>query len=465
MFITLNKETLLSDILAQSEYRNRYKAIIFTRPVQSGKTADILKVAETFYKDSAIIFVSDKNTALAEQTNSRAKVLGFQIHNYRDSEKLGKIIGSSVGKKKVVHLLMEINNLERLDLFLDLVENLPITLIIDEADKSRSTSEGMASEDEESTDSNTLPPITALLLKIKNKIKTRENSRTIFVTASPVALYTSEKENWLTIYKEPYQNYTGVGLNHPHNLFVIPRIQYNTCKVKTRWTETPADIQFNTFYEPLHYACEQFAKASSKDTSVKQLMLVSLENHNAPQFRMSEVIKKHFSELGADIDVRVFNSVTKDSADTTLADIIKSGKANKMVIVSGFMASRGVSFTDFSDPNNKYELILQVHHTKKQNPLNSSLQAMRVMGPARRTVSKAAIICNQICADDLNINFLEFYRVCKDLAENNLPVKLGSFNSLRPLTQEYNFRYLKQGHTQDALLYPSLNPDDHLPII
>ena len=73
-FITLSKDTEVKDILAQN---SSYSSFILWKPVQSGKTSDVLKLAEVFYKESAIVFISDKNTALAGQTTGRARTLGF----------------------------------------------------------------------------------------------------------------------------------------------------------------------------------------------------------------------------------------------------------------------------------------------------------------------------------------------------------------------------------------------------
>lgn len=461
-FINLENGTLLADVLSDSEYRNK-KSIIFIRPVQSGKTADCLRVAEAFYKESTVIFVSDKNSALAEQTNGRARTMGFEVINYREGN-LGKTLRMAQGKKKIVHFMMEVNNMQSLYDYLDFCEDFQVTMIVDEADKSRSTSEADIDEDEETGIADSLPPITGLLLKIKNLLKTRENSRTVFVSATPMGLFTSEKEDWLTIYKNPYQNYTGVGLDHPANLYLLPKIAHmsGACKTSDRWTKNADDFRFNPFYSPLQYGIEKFSKVGTKDDSIKQLMLVSLENRNTQQSMMAEFVREELKDDS--IDVIVFNSRSRKK-DETLADMIAKSNKKKIVIIAGFMAARGVSFTDFSDSNNKFELVLQVHYTKDITPLNSSLQAMRCFGPARRTVSKPALICNQVCEQDINTNFLEVYRIIMDLAKGNIPVPRGSYDSSRPMTQNYNFRYLKQGRMDQALLFVSHDSNDHLPIV
>jgi hypothetical protein len=186
---------------------------------------------------------------------------------------------------------------------------------------------------------------------------------------------------------------------------------------------------------------------------------------------MAEVIKRHLNELGASNKVGLFvmNSETKESSEETLADLIKQQKDlgfRKVIIIAGFMASRGVSFTDYSDKENQFEIIIQVHYTKKFFPLNSSLQNMRVSGPARRTVGRPVLICNHWCAEDMKVNFLESYRIIKEIAETNCAT-LGMYNSSRPLTQPYNFRYLKQGHRTGygQFVFPSVNEADSLPIV
>ena len=79
-----------------------------------------------------------------------------------------QFIKDGVGKKRIAHFLMEINNLNSLFLLLLAVETLPVTIVIDEADKNRNTESASKKEtDEEEADANDLAPVTKLLLKIK----------------------------------------------------------------------------------------------------------------------------------------------------------------------------------------------------------------------------------------------------------------------------------------------------------
>jgi hypothetical protein len=196
--------------------------------------------------------------------------------------------------------------------------------------------------------------------------------------------------------------------------------------------------------------------------------LISLENRKAQQFMMAQFVKDHVAELGhsSNVAVEVFNSDTKEDSETTLADIISQSGKKKVIIIAGFMASRGVSFTDFSDKENMFELILQLHYTKKYFPLNSSMQNMRLFGPARRTVNTPSLLCNHWAEEDIRINFNESYRIIRELAESDCAT-LGRYNCMRPLTQPYNFRYLKQGSRSGVgeFVFPSTNPADHLPIV
>ncbi len=475
IFKTLDREVEVKDILMENP---EFQSIILWKPVQSGKTSDVLKIADVFYKESATIFVSDKNTSLAGQTNARAKVMGFEIVNYRDGMPLGRAIRRANGHKVILHMLMEINNLKKLLSLVEELDFIPVTLIIDEADKSRNTEAAdskkvVESEDEEeveldAADGSSLPPVTMLLLQIKNALKGRENSRTIFVSATPAAVLTAEKDDWMVLYKEPYKNYVGVGINHPAEVHISKTyIPENRCKVRERWTDSENDRLYNSFYGPLTFGVDAFAKAvnRSENESIIQVMLVSLENRKAQQFQMADFIKDQLAEMGADhVGVEVFNSDTKEDSETTLADIIKNNGHKKVIIVAGFMASRGVSFTDFSDKENQFELILQVHYTKRNFPLNSSMQNMRIFGPARRTVNRPMIICNSWASEDITHNFAESYRIIRELAENGFATQ-GHYNPQRPLTQPYNFRYFKQGWRPECFIYPSTNEADHLPIV
>lgn len=504
-FLTLSRDTKVRDIL---EENRQYSSIVLTRGVQSGKTSDVLDVAGFYYKESALLFISDKITGLAEQTNSRARKMGFELVSYRDNQPLGKFLKDSVGKKRIVHVMMEINNLKRIEDILDMIEDLPITLIIDEADKSRNTIDANEKkkikktvhmsaynddpeygdimevdndEDEEEeievADGALLPPITMLLLQIKNLIKGRKNSRCIFVSATPIAILTAEKDDWLVLAKNPYENWVGVWFDHPASVNMIEgdhRILEQTCKARDRWTGNFEDTKHNTFYPAVSFGAEQFAKAPNKQpegSDIMQLCLISLENRKIQQFMMAQVIKSHLVELEEHdrVSLIIMNSDTKESKEETLADLLNQQRElgfRKVIIVAGFMASRGVSFTDYSDKLNQYELVLQIHYTKRDFPLNSSLQNMRIFGPARRTVPRPAIICNHWAIQDLRSNFAEFYRIFKEIVESGCATQ-GNYNPYRPLTQPYNFRYLKQGYRTGPgeFVYPSTNEADHLPIV
>lgn len=472
MFSILDRESVVSQFV---ENHNSYKSWILWKPVQSGKTADSLDLAGMFYKSSLIIFIGDKNTGLQAQTDSRAKVKGFEVVNYADKINLQKYFLTSLGKKKVLSFLMEINNLETLSRVLSIIDDVPVTLVIDEADKSRNTSlagtkkgKNNSDEDEEElVDSDQMPPVTKYLLKLKNLVKVRENSRAIFVTATPMGVLAAEKDRWAVMYKEPYQNYVGVGLNHPPAIHISQNvIRENACPAKSRWTGNYEDVSFNSFYPVLDTACRAFDSLTTKDSSIKQLMLISLETLKRSQFAMASRCKDILSEIGnTSIDVLVLNGDTKEES---LASMIKKSKNSKIIVVAGFMASRGVSYTDFSDKENQFELVCQVHYTKPTDKLNTAMQAMRIFGPARRTVSRPSIITNRLGIEDLQHNFMESYRIIRDIAEqceqDKIAVVSGAYNTQRKLTQEYNFRFLKQGWVGSRFIHESSSLEDHLPI-
>jgi hypothetical protein len=210
-------------------------------------------------------------------------------------------------------------------------------------------------------------------------------------------------------------------------------------------------------------AIDKFKNLGTKDPTVKQILLISLESRNASQSKMGEFVKECLQD-NEDIDIIIFNGETKKKQNFLLSDLIGFSKKRKIVIIAGFMAARGVSFTDFSDPENKYELVIQVHNTKEQDPLNSSLQAMRIFGPARRTVTRPFMICNSICAQDLRYNFVECYRVIHDLALGLPSIDRGAYDISRPLTQKYNFRYMLQSSYGRTLLFESPKEEDHMPV-
>ncbi|MCI4437592.1 MAG: hypothetical protein JHC33_12365, partial [Ignisphaera sp.] len=454
------------------------KTILFVKPVQSGKTGDVLRVVEHLYKTHIIIFVSDKNKALAGQTNNRTKVLGWEVKDFRDINNLRpafaycmeheKLLIAGKGKKKIAHFLMEVNNIDVLIMLLTcLPGNLPIALIVDEGDKNRNTlkSEEVSDdeEDEDNSEFNQLPPITRGLLACKNILHDKDNgSKTILVTATPQGILCSEKdEDRLVVYKKPFDNYNGPGLNHSVNIELVECMPTNNpCKPIDRWYGDERRVQ-NTHYEGVSQAVTRFIGLSTRDESVKQIMLVSLESINDHQERMARVIRNLLTRGGADdeIGIIVFNGLAKnkDKDAPLLSDKIAKMTQRKIVIVAGFMASRGVSFTDFSNPGNKHELVIQVHAAKKIDPLNSSMQAMRIYGPARRTISRAILFCNTTTYKDNLYNFKEVYRVCQDLAEGKKIVYQNNYDPNRPLTQKNNMRYMKQGYANNTLLFESHN--------
>ena len=462
------------------EYIKDATNILFVKPVQSGKTSDVLKVVEHLYKTHIIIFVSDKNAALAGQTNERSKIIGYSVKDFRDIGNLGEAYKymlsnsndtlSGKGRRRIAHFLMEINNVQMLIQLLTIIpDNIPIALIIDEGDKNRNVDGEATSfidEDDDTDDSEVkLPPITAGLLTCKNILHDKKNgSKTIYVTATPQGVMCSEKDDdRLVVYKKPYDNYTGVGLEHKHNLDIVKSMLNNNCKARDRWTGD--DRWSNSWYSGVIQAIEKFETLGTKDDSIKQLMLISLENRNVVQGRLAAVCRSLITrENDNNIGIIVFNGINKDKMNPLLSDRIKACPQKKIIIVAGFMAARGVSFTDFSMPDNKFELVIQVHAAKKTDPLNSSMQAMRIYGPARRTVSKAILFCNQITWEDNTYNFLEAYRVCKELAEGKRTVYQNRYNPERPLTQKSNLRYMKQGFSDNILLFESYDPADHEPV-
>jgi len=437
------------------------KNIILVKPVQSGKTSDVLKLVSYTYKDSATIFVSDKNTALAGQTNKRAKTLGWTVKSFRDLVGEGNkfesllLIRDGVGKKLIFHTLMEINNLKLLLTTIQVNKEIPITLVIDEGDKNRNVAsmKQKNKDDEEDEDSDDgLPIITRMLLQIKNMLLARNNgSRVVFVTATPQSLLVSEKDpDRLVVYKKPYNNYVGVGLNHEANIEVITGIRANGCKATLRWTEHDYG---NTYKNGVNAGIDRFKEMKSRDTNIKQLMLISLESMNAVQERLAAYINTQLEEEDG-IKVVIFNGLLRlgTKEELTLGDLIRDTPSKKIIVVAGYMASRGVSFTDFGDRENQYELCVQVHETDVLDPVNSSMQAMRIFGPARRTIHKPVLICNATCAQDINSNFVEQYRIIRDLAEGDVTIRKGDYNVSRPLTQKYNFRYMVQGDRYSTFL-------------
>lgn len=461
-----------------------YKTILFVKPVQSGKTGDVLRVVEHLYKSHIVIFVSDKNKALAGQTNNRTKVLGWTVKDFRDINSMNPAfnycmesyaaIKSDKGKKKIAHFLMEVNNMELLLVLLKVLpSDLPIALVIDEGDKNRNTVgkeelDGLddSDEDEDSSELDKLPPITRGLLACKNILHDKNNgSKTILVTATPQGILCSEKdEDRLVVYKKPFDNYNGPGLNHSVNIDLVNCIQHNSCKPKDRWHGDDVMVG-NTFFRGVQQAISKLAELPTKDDTIKQIMLVSLEHINAHQERLAHTCYRLLKreQNGESIGILVFNASPKNKKDAALllSERIANMSQKKIIVIAGFRASRGVSFTDFSDTDNKYELVIQVHAAKKTDPLNSSMQAMRIYGPARRTVSRAILFCNSVTHQDNTTNFKEMYRVVQDLANGKKIVYQNSYDPNRPLTQASNMRYMKQGWAANTLLFESHNPADH----
>ena len=489
-FFAINSETRVRDVITAD-----VRAILLVKRIQAGKTKESQDLALMFYKTSAIVYLQSKNTMLETQNMARFIKDGFTIIAYRDGQKLGKVLREAVGKKVIVSILMEINNLRKLEDMLEMNENLPISFFVDEADLNNNTisaderkkrkskkerlqdtsswdsynnsEEEDDEEDEDVADGSLMPPVTQLCFKIKNLIKNRPNSRAIFITATPVAILTAEKGDWTMIYKESYPGYVGSAETMNLNC----RILENTCPARSRWTGNFKD-QGNTFRPAVAFAVEQFVKAPNRATDevIQQVCLISLENRKIQQFAMAEEIKMQLKNMNAagNVGVIVMNSDTKSKEADCLASMLYSEKLagkKKVIVIAGFMASRGVSFTDFNTPDNLFELILQVHYTKKYFPLNSAQQNMRICGPKRRTVGKPCLICNTWAEQDIKINFPEAHRIAIELAKNDCAT-LGNYNSHRPLAQSYCFRYLKQGSRPEPgqFVYKSLNPADHLPI-
>ena len=186
---------------------------------------------------------------------------------------------------------------------------------------------------------------------------------------------------------------------------------------------------------------------------------------------MAEEVKSQLNELGAagTVGLVVMNSDTKTCAEESLASFLLHEKLSgkkKVIVIAGFMASRGVSFTEYSNDDHLFELILQVHYTKKEAPINSSFQAMRICGPKRKTIEKPALITNHYGAQDINVNFIEMHRIITELAEYGCAT-LGNYNPQRPVCQPACLRAKKQGWRSGPgqFLFPSTNPADHLPIV
>lgn len=477
----------LSESMAVEDAIRAYTSIILCKPPQSGKTSDVFRIVEKTWANSITVFVSDKNVALAGQTNVRARSCGFTVINFNEADvnernKLRQEMVKSKGKKKIFHFLMELNNLNILTSIIWGCRE-PVTLIIDEADKNKNVIDFNAKE-EEDTGEDTIPIITRKLLSLKNELKSRNNgSKVVFVTATPQSLLVAEKEDdRVLIYKDPYNNYVGCGLDKcaADNITIMRSTDLSgkmiypipgapSCRAMERWTNKGDDLYGNTYKKAVRQAVEHFKDLSSKDESVKQVMLISLESRNAPQERMAQWIDDFcLDEEGkAEVDVVCFNGSNKLISGLMLSEVMKMSRKKKIIIIAGFMASRGVSFTDFSDPKNKFELVIQVHETDRKDPLNSSAQAMRIFGPARKTVTKPFFYGNKIAAEDLMSNFTAVYTLIQQMAEGATVISYEDASKLkydagRPLAQPYNFRWLRQN--EGAFLRMSANPLDAEPI-
>jgi hypothetical protein len=440
---------------------SRNNTIFLIKPVQSGKTSEVLKIIEHTYKTSCTILISTL-TSVAGQTNKRAGGNGWTTRDFSQiatASEAVEYLHAGKGKKVIAHFLMEHNNLSMLIRIINMLW-CPITLIIDEGDKNRSVESEEDGDDISDEKEVVMPPVTRMLQVCKNRIAEREDgSKTIYVTATPAGLFCAEKDTErLVIVKEPFKNWRGVAYNHPCNVEIRQVMRYCTCKARDRWTGNFDDITKNTYRDGVKLAIQRFNTVDSKDESIKQIMLISLENHTKPQARMAEFVDNLIDH--SQIDMVIFNGINKVAGQPLLSDRIGACKARKIIVISGFMASRGVSFTDFSDPDNKFELVAQVHAAKRGDAINASLQAMRIYGPDRKTVSRPIIFCNNITAEDNAVNFLEYYRVVKELAEGQKFIFCRNFNPERPITPACNRRYMVKGRGE-ILLLESPNPKDH----
>ena len=374
------------------------------------------------------------------------------------------------GKKRIVHFLMEYRNIPVLNQLIALLPpEVPVCLIVDEADMNRAT-ETKKEEDEDGNEvEGTIPPITRGILLAKNLLRKKNNgSKTVLVTATPQGIMCSERDDQrVVIYEPAFLGHNGPGDGKDANIELVPCIARQRCKTGDRWTGSEED-QKNTYYEAIHQSVRRLEDMGTKDASVKQVMLISLEGINDVQDRLELVVKRTIRrEMRSAIDVIVFNGDTsrKESKEQVeLADRIRNSSARKIIVIAGFRASRGVSFTDFSDKSNQFECVIQVHASKTGDPLNSCLQAMRIVGPPRRTITRAILYCNVVTYEDMRRNFREMYRICRELAEGANVIYTGAFKEGRMFTQASNFHYIKRSNRYGCLLEVSSDPKDHEPI-
>lgn len=482
-FLRIGKDEKLFSVL-RGEGRG-YSSVILVRPVQSGKTSVFLETADSFYREYSMIAIMDKSTPLAQQTYDRAKKLGWTIVTYEPGMKIARMLKENFGSKFMLCFMMEINNMKTLIAYLEETSR-KIMLFVDEGDKSKSTKDAKEEELEEDDELNEeeleirrraskeeLPPITKMTLIAKNEV-TRLGGVSVLISATPFSILASEKDNWLVVFQDPYLNYTGAWLDHPARIRIEPCIPQKGCKVRERWSGTYPDRFNNNYREAVYRSCTAFKNAKTNEPSIMQLMLISLEQFNVQQSLMATECERLFSELGSSIPVMVFNGETKDGK--MLSEMVKDYALKghkKLVVIAGYCAARGVSFTDFSDPDNKFELIIQVHASKLSQNLASITQAMRIFGPARRTVNSALLVCNMKLADDVKVNMVEQYRIVRELAEGNINVVLGNLDPACRLGPDACLRYIKQreGYSRkfsrcdDVMFQISDNPEDHLPFL
>ena len=439
------------------------KTIFFVKPVQAGKTSEVFKILEQTYKYSCTVMISTL-TAVAGQTKSRGRTTGWEIVNFTDftnQEEIIAFLHKGCGKKKAIQCLMEITNVRAAMLFISLVK-CPITLIIDEGDKNRSTDK-TKEERKDKTIERGLPPVTRALQVCKNRLaKRNDGSKTIYVTATPVGLFTAEKdEDRLTIVKEPFKNWQGVAHNHPCNIEVLRWINPNKCKAGNRWDNSSEDHLKNSYREPVRRAVKMFEELETKDETITQVMLISLETGNVNQENLAKFVKSCLEKPKL-FNVIIFNGLYKED-DSLLSDLIDMSYNRKTIVIAGIMASRGISFTDYSNTENKFELVVQVHAAKNSDAIGTSIQAMRIYGPPRKTVSRPTLVCNDVTYKDNKYNILEYYRIVEDLARGIKSVRRGSFDPDRKLVAEECCHYMEQS-TGYNILQESMNPKRHLPI-
>ena len=441
--------------------------IFLIKPVQSGKTGEVYKIIEHTYKSSCTIFLSTQ-VAVAGQTNKRGLAKGWNIKDFSDMNVAyaKTFLEHGCGRKVAISALMEINNVKGIMSVVTVV-NCPVVLIVDEGDKNRNTKKD--EDDEDQGDGlGDLPPVTRAIQIIKNQIADRnDGSKVIFVTATPQGLFCAERDdNRLVIVKEPFKNWRGVAHNHPYNI-ELKKVFHsvNKCKARDKWTGNTDDRRTNVFRGGLAVAIRDFEELGTKDPSVTQVMLVSLESRNDTQKRMTEFIVEHLSNPD-DYNVIVFNGENENKKLPLLSDKIAAGEGKKCIVVSGIMASRGISFTDLSDEDNKFELVIQVHAAKMDSCLNTAVQAMRIYGPERVTMpaGKPILYCNEVTYRDNTHNFLEGYRICEDLAKGLKEVKRGKYDRDRTFVSKKSQRFMKVNPHGPIMLYQSLDPKDHEPI-